>query len=684
VLVFANMQAGHFEPMPALPVGPARVALALADLDADGVLDLVTLDGGGNLRRASWSLDRWHDDQVAAGGSAPSGGTSADVRLAVDDLDNNGAVDVLAANGTNTVVWLADSTRELRPWQGTIGASVMSVLDLTRDGQLDLVGLDGGRAFRFIGRGTRGYHYQIVRPRAQDAAGDQRINSFGIGGDIEVRSGRLVQKQPIAAAVLHFGLGTRTAIDVTRIVWPNGVPQAEFDPPVDEPLVATQRLKGSCPWVFADDGTGMHFVTDFLWRSPLGLRINAQETAGTTQTEDWVKIRGDQLAARHGAYDVRISAELWETHFIDAVSLLVVDHPEDTAVFVDERFSREAPALRVQAMRPPHPVAGAWDDTGRDVREVVSQRDSRYLSTFARGRYQGIAADHFVEFDTGGVVPTDRPTWLVAQGWIYPTDSSINVAIGQGQVVRPHGLALEARDARGRWVVVAPDLGFPAGKNKTILIDLRRAARAGVPAATRFRLRTNLEIYWDALEIAEGVEDAALRTRRVAASTADLRYRGFSETRTGGRDQPETPVYDRIANTAPRWRDLVGYYTRYGDVRELIAAVEDRYVIMNAGDELRLSFAAPPPPPAGWARDFVLMGDGWEKDGDFNTGYSKTVLPLPSHDRPAYVSASARPVLGDDPVYRRYPADWETYHTRLVSPGRFLDGLVWPERPDRP
>ena len=87
----------------------------------------------------------------------------------------------------------------------------------------------------------------------------------------------------------------------------------------------------------------MSFVTDFLWRSPLGLRINAQDTAGVTQTEDWVRIAGDQLAPRDGLYDVRITAELWETHFFDHVSLLVVDHPADTEVFVDERFSPASP-----------------------------------------------------------------------------------------------------------------------------------------------------------------------------------------------------------------------------------------------------------------------------------------------------------------------------------------------------
>ena len=85
-----------------------------------------------------------------------------------------------------------------------------------------------------MSNGAAGYHWQVVRPRAQPTAGDQRINSFGIGGDIEIRSGLLTQKQAIAGSPVHFGLGTRTGVDVTRIVWPNGVMQADFDRRADE------------------------------------------------------------------------------------------------------------------------------------------------------------------------------------------------------------------------------------------------------------------------------------------------------------------------------------------------------------------------------------------------------------------------------------------------------------------
>ena len=130
-------------------------------------------------------------------------------------------------------------------------------------------------------------------------------------------------------------------------------------------------------------------MTDFIWRSPLGLRINAQDTAGVGQTEDWVKIRGDQLAPRDGYYDVRITAELWETHYWDHVALLVVDHPPGTEIFVDERFARRPPPLVVHATGPLYPVAYARDDQGRDVTDIVAARDGRYLDQFERGFVPG-------------------------------------------------------------------------------------------------------------------------------------------------------------------------------------------------------------------------------------------------------------------------------------------------------
>jgi hypothetical protein len=202
-----------------------------------------------------------------------------------------------------------------------------------------------------------------------------------------------------------------------------------------------------------------------------------------------------------------------------------------------------------------------------------------------------------------------------------------------------------------------------------MLIELGRRAQI-----KKYRLRTNLEIYWDRLAVAERVSVSPAVTR-VQPLSADLVYHGFSQTTSPRGESPETPMYDRLWNITPRWRDLEGFYTRFGSVKALLAAVDDRYVIMNAGDELQLRFAEQPVVKAGWRRDFVLVGDGWEKDGDYNTGFSQTVLPLPSHDRPDYGAGRPSLTLQDDPVYRRHPDDWVEYHTRYVTPHSFVRGL---------
>jgi hypothetical protein len=137
-----------------------------------------------------------------------------------------------------------------------------------------------------------------------------------------------------------------------------------------------------------------------------------------------------------------------------------------------------------------------------------------------------------------------------------------------------------------------------------------------------------------------------------------------------------------VEGVAPRWRDLEGFYTRFGDVLELLQHVDDRYVIMNAGDELRLAFAEVPAPRPGDVRDFVLIGDGWVKDGDYNTVASRTVIPLPTHRSAAYAQGTGR--LEDDPVYVRHRDDFERYHTRLAWPTAIRDALRATLYPDHP
>ncbi|HKO10697.1 MAG TPA: hypothetical protein VJV22_01920, partial [Acidobacteriaceae bacterium] len=516
------------------------------------------------------------------------------------------------------------------------------------------------------------YHWQVIRTRAVQATGDQRINSFGIGGLLEVRSGLLLQAQPITGPEEHFGLGNWTETDVARILWPNGTINAEFQLKDDQQVLAQQRLKGSCPFLFAWNGHAMQFVKDTVpWGSAIGLRINALGPARIAATQEWYKIPRADLVPRDGAYDLRITGELWETYYYDWLEMMTVDHPAGTEVFTDERFVVPPVKLAITATEEPHPIASAIDDHGNDVTETLRSADGHYLDTFARGQYQGIAHEHWVEVDLGPDAPTAGPLYLIARGWLHPSDSSINIALSQGQHEQPQPLRLEVLDGRGRWTTARPNLGFPAGRNKICLIDLSGVFRAGAPH--KVRLRTNLEIYWDEMQWARGLPNTPLHITRIAPSLADLHYRGFSVVHQANASSPEIPDYDHVASTTQIWRDLEGYYTRYGDVRPLLGGIDDRYVIMNAGDELSLRFPAPAAPPNGWARDYVLAGDGWIKDGDYNSTDSATVQPLPYHAKDWYDDPPGR--LEDEWVYRHHPEDFETWQTRYVTPEVFREAL---------
>ncbi len=155
---------------------------------------------------------------------------------------------------------------------------------------------------------------------------------------------------------------------------------------------------------------------------------------------------------------------------------------------------------------------------------------------------------------------------------------------------------------------------------------------------------------------------------------ADLRHRGFSQIAQREALAPELPNYDKLNASGEKWPSLEGYYTRYGDVRPLLEKVDDRFVIATGGDELRLQFRAALPPPKGWSRDFIFIGDGWMKEGDYNFKYSKTVLPLPYHSMKEYTGPAK--ALEDDQVYRLHKSDWQDFHTRYVAPVSLSSDLV--------
>jgi hypothetical protein len=496
--------------------------------------------------------------------------------------------------------------------------------------------------------------------------GSGKNNVFGIGSKVEVRAAELYQTRVVTSRSTHFGLGPHLKADVVRIEWTNGVPQTIFFPGTDQDVTEAEMLKGSCAFVYTWDGKRFRFVTDVMWRSalgmPLGLLGSSTAYAPPGASQEYLRIPGDVLKPRDGTYTLQVTEELWETAYADQLELIAVDHPDSVDVFTDERFVPPGPVqMRVFHAANAQAPLSAVDDRGNDLLPALRATDDVYADKLTPLQYQGVVQPHALILDLGANAGRDS-TFLFLRGWIYPTDASINVALSQQTALAPTMPSLEVRDARGKWKTAIPSIGFPSGKDKTIVVSL-----AGIfPTSDHHvRIRTNLQIYWDQVFVARDRAASPARITRLKPVSADLHVRGYSRVyRKGGRYGPWWFDYDSVSKD-PMWRPIEGSFTRVGDVLPLLGKSDDMYVIMAPGDEVTLKFDAASAGmlPPGWKRDFLLYSDGWIKDSDLNTAFGTTVGPLPFHQIRAYPYASGES-YPSDAAHQKYLSE---YNTRIVG-----------------
>ncbi|MGE5803339.1 MAG: CRTAC1 family protein, partial [Gemmatimonadota bacterium] len=657
--------------------------VAVGDYDNDGAIDLYV--GGTGL----WhNGGRWDLGAGSLGITARAGGEARFL-----DYDNDGWLDLLTTGRSGASLFhnnrngrFEDRSALFPPQvrRDSIGSLVVSDLDGDGDQDILLGTRNGAHFLRNDGGNVHlGMRIQLTALRT----GSSKNNTFGIGSRIEVRAGELYQTRVVTDRLTQIGLGTHLKADVLRVQWPNGVPQTIYFPGSDADVLELQQLKGSCAFLYVWDGKQFQFVTDIMWQSALGMPVgimgkgeggrgkgDAMSYAPAGASLEYVRIPGAALKPKNGRYVIQVTEELWETAYLDQLRLLAVDHPDSVAVFVDERFPpmrgtdlRLFPVVRRRA-----PLS-AVDERGADVLADLTDHDFRYVSNLTPRRYQGLTEPHalILELDEHAGEPG---THLFLRGWIFPSDASINVALSQQQALKSEMPVIEVRDARGQWVSRGM-IGFPAGKDKTMVIDL-----AGIfPTQDRHvRIRTSMQVYWDQAFVAEDIGSGSqelgvggLQPKILTPISGDLHFRGFSRMyRRGGRYGPHWFDYDSVTKESP-WRPITGAATRFGDVRPLLDESDDRYVVMVPGDEATVEFdaAALKAPAPGWKRTFFLYSDGWIKDSDLNTAFGTTVEPLPYHAITSY-PYGPRDAYPADSTRQRYLRE---YNTRVIRRGASVD-----------
>jgi hypothetical protein len=595
----------------------------------------------------------------------PLGGFSPSI-LNLVDYDNDGWLDISAA-GDGLRIWrnlgragFREMTEELRLSKVVHGhVTSIRAADFDQDGDTDLLLTLRGEGLQLL-RNEGGNANQQLKLRLFG----NRSNASGLGIRLEVFAGNWRTSRTVSQLPIEIGVGQHQQIDSVNVHWSDlalNLVEIKVDSRTTLTTMEMILPTGSCPYLYAWDGKRFRFITDILGASPLGLRLTDDRFI-EADTDELVWIGNeDLLKPRDGDYVLQVTEELREVLYLDEAKLVVVDHPPGTEVHPACKLvpRKPWPQKEIWALQKQTPLRQASQLDGTDVTALLAENDGQVVSPakLRVPQLRGLAEPHGVVLDFGPL-DVSRPLVLALTGWLRFGGGMANVAASHNPDLPFPFPSLEVETDPGAWQPVDVVVGAPAGKTKTILVDLTGKLP---PKSRRFRLQTAFEIHWDRIALFERRDSSDTQMTWLGASKSDLHWRGFSEFADLPWSVPLTPIYEKVSQ-APNWLITpAGWCTRYGEVGELIGKKDNALALLNGGDELSLSFAAQalPPKPPGCVRDFFFYSVGWDKDSDFHVERGWTVEPLPFHgsDDQLY-GRQERPIIDGDWWIQKYNTRW--------------------------
>lgn len=678
-IIYANQREGKFKPQPLYDAAlPPTVGITVFDFNKDGWMDVAVTHAGAPGVSLWKNIDGKRFERVPI----PIEGAIKGWGITQVDIDNDGWIDlavvVETAKGTEVRLlrnmgkdnW-ADVSKSLGLDKIELsGARSLIAADFDGDGDSDLLvaSVNGEAVMLRNDGGNKNRSMRIALTGLADA-------KSAFGTKVEVFADGLWQKWELASSSGYLsqgsgeilaGLGTHERVDIVRMLWATGVLQDETEIKLAEGAVFTEldRRGSSCPTLFAWNGTRFEFISDVIGAAVIGHWVSPTEK-NIADPDEWLKIEGSQLKPRNGVLSVRFGEPMEEVNYVDQLRMVAVDHPAGTDVYPNERFLSNPPFPEEKTVvtSAPRLPAGAWDDQGRDVLPELRLRDHKYVKGFKNIAFAGYSEMHGLTLDLGPW-SAKTPLRMYLHGFIEYFTATSMYAAWQANI-DPIAPYVEAQLPDGSWKKVIDDMGFPAGLPRTIVVDLT----GKLPEGTRnIRIKTNLQIYWDQILVDNGPDVNRARVTELPLAKATMQFRGYPQQI----DSRETPGdltynYQRVSQTGPFSRQR-GTYTRYGDVKALLAEADDHYVIFGSGEEIGADFSADalPPLPKGWKRDYFFYANGFVKDMDFYEATPFTVADMPFHKMSAYPY----------PASEHYPDDADAIRYRLDWNDRFDSGAT--------
>jgi tetratricopeptide (TPR) repeat protein len=610
------------------------------------------------------------------------------------DLDLDGQTDVLGLSAQRLPVLLHNEGGRLRHIPAALGGEaawtrdILAVVaaDLNGDGLPDIIAWSASKGLELrtqVEGRRKALLLELSGHRRTKNQQIMRTNADGFGSWVVAHAraqsatleyGTLFAGLGQSSIPLVLGLGMNPHADVVRVRWPDNVWQAEFAISAGQvkKIEEENRKTGSCPVLFAWDGKRFGFVTDFLGAGTLG-ETQPDGSYRQPRPEESVKIEAQQLVPHKGELLLKIAEPMDEVTYLDRLQLLVIDHPPEASVYLDERMATAGPQPSQDLLSFSsriHPVK-ATNHRGKDVTAKLREWDRNAVDEFAWRSWIGFAEDHWIELDFGerlrDIGAGDRLVLFLA-GWTeYAYPESIWAANQAGLAMQPPVLEKKGND--GRWLQVA-EIGFPAGMPRMMTFDLTGKLNGH---RGPLRIRTNLQVFWDQLFLAKIVDRVPspvkaeqhrlFHVTSLEVSRATLSGRGMMQEFSPDGKLPTIYDYNRLSPMPVN--QLSGRLTRFGEVTELLREVDDCYVLIGPGDEMEARFDATrlPPLQPGWKRSYVLRTWGYCKDTAPFTASGDSIDPLPFRAMSTY-PYGPRERYPDTSKHRDY---LRRYNTRQIG-----------------
>jgi hypothetical protein len=398
----------------------------------------------------------------------------------------------------------------------------------------------------------------------------------------------------------------------------------------------------SCPSLYVWDGTQYLYTAEISdGTGYLGIFDYFREDGSLSFLYsvpwDYTKLNASRLQPRDGYYNMIIRQKWDEIAYVDAVTLVIVDHSSDVDVFSTKATYLYEPdgqgTIYTVNKNPEHPVS-CINATGHNVLPLVLERDG--ITTTGNEFHWDT-----LELDLGDLSDAEEIKLIVAGTIIYSTGEEQGEWAGQfwdkpGEKPFPPPY-MEVKDADGNWVPVPDNRQFPL---LDVTPDCFVVNLTGVFPTDDYSLRihTFFNTRFDYIGVDTTTQQEVI-IRELLPSYANL-----------------TQAF--ITNSTS-----TGNFTRYGDVSELLLAADDMYVVTRQGDDITILFSADlPPVPEGMERDYFLFASVWFKvDGLPYIQY--TVDPLPFHA----MSCFPYPPTESYPYDADHLSYLSEYNTRIIT-----------------